>query len=249
MNCTCPKCHSRYEVADELGGRLGYCGKCESDFVLPIPDANRLLSWANEAPWHRLQRFIQHEAARGHEQAVIERLIQIVEQRRWIEEAKVHHEIAQKKSMRALTQREKAWARSETILNQRRTLDELRRYTPEEFERFVACLFEYQGYKARAVGKTCDSGVDVEVRDQQAHLWAVVQCKRYSAASRVTAAQIRDFAGAYMISGATRGFIFTTGSLTSQAARTAASLKWLTVTRGLELIRYIEAVTPDVGRT
>lgn len=232
-----------------MGGRLGYCGKCDTEFVLPIPDATRLLAWAKEAPWHRLQRFIQHGAAHGHDQGVVDKLIRVVEERRWVEEAKVHHELAKAKSQQALTHREKAWARSETMLNQRKTLDELRRYAPDEFERFIAGLFEYQGFQATAVGKSGDSGVDVEVRDRQGQLWAVVQCKRYSATTSVTAGQIRDFAGAYMISGATRGFIFTTGSLTSQAAKTAVSLKWLTVANGLELIRYIESVTPDSSQS
>ena len=242
MEIQCPKCNWRYDISDEYGGQLGFCNKCEAEFVIPIPDHTKLLAWAKEAPWQRLQRFVQTSSARGHSRATIDQLIRITEERRWVEEAKILHETAPDISMHAFTQREKAWARSETILGHRNTLEELRKYAHEEFQRFIVGLFTYQGFVAHPAGPASHSGVDVLIKNKNENLWAVAKCKRYAPQNRITAAQIRDFAGAFLLSGAERGFVFTTGALTSDATKTAAAFDWLTVYSGMKLVKYIESV-------
>jgi hypothetical protein len=50
-----------------------------------------------------------------------------------------------------------------------------------------------------------------------------------------------------MLSGATHGFLFTTGGLTRQAMKHAIALKWLRVLSGAQLVHYIEKVHADAN--
>jgi restriction endonuclease Mrr len=74
--------------------------------------------------------------------------------------------MAKAKGTTVLSPREKVWARAEKFLSERKTLEELRRLSPEEFEELVTNLFSAQGYDAKAVGKAADGGVDVDIRDK-----------------------------------------------------------------------------------
>jgi len=105
----------------------------------------------------------------------------------------------------------------------------------------IADVFTLQGYKARAVGGTADDGVDVEIREPSGILWGVAQCKRYGANSRVSAGDVRDFAGAFMLSNAQRGFLLTTGKLTRHAKRTARGYGWLTTYSGSALVEFLDS--------
>jgi len=114
--------------------------------------------------------------------------------------------------------------------------------SPAEFEQFVANLFTVQGYKATVVGGACDAGCDVKIHQRTGELWGIAQCKRYAEKGGVSAHQVRGFCGAYMLSGATQGFIFTTGRLTRQAERPARRFTWLKVFNRSNLAQYIEKV-------
>lgn len=242
MRIRCPKCSSDYEVADEHGGRLAFCHQCDTEFVLPIPDPDRLIAWAESAPWRRLFRFIQHSAARGHSQDTVNALISIFERRRWNEEAREEYRTAAARGEAALSRRERVWARTEKHLHRRRTLEDLRTVDPYEFERLIAQSFVEQGYDARAVGGTGDAGIDVDIRTKEGERWGIAQCKRYDASNKVSAVQIRSFCGAFTLSGAKHGFFFTTGLLTRQARQTSSRFSWLTVYNGPQLVQYLETI-------
>ncbi|WP_246113114.1 restriction endonuclease [Allorhodopirellula solitaria] len=139
-----------------------------------------------------------------------------------------------------LTRRQKIWARSDRRMQRLRTLTDLRNLEPVEFERLVARLFSQQDeYMGTPVGGSGDDGIDVRIFTSDGALWAVAQCKRYGSRNRVSSSEIRDFAGAYMLSGAERGFFFTTGSFTHAARRTADAYKWLETYNGPRLVDYI----------
>ena len=70
----------------------------------------------------------------------------------------------------------------------------------------------------------------------------MAQCKRYGAGNRISSANIREFAGAYLLSGAAKGFYFTTGKLTRDARELVGKYPWLIVYEGLGLVQYIQAV-------
>ncbi|CAN5701148.1 hypothetical protein BH11PAT2_BH11PAT2_05480 [soil metagenome] len=95
----------------------------------------------------------------------------------------------------------------------------LRGMSPKEFEEYIAELFRRLGYKAEAVGKAYDGGIDVIAeKDGIKHY---IQCKKYIT-SQVPVSAIRDFYGA--IAGrATTGqaYFITTNGFTLEAKRFA----------------------------
>ncbi len=240
MHIRCTGCSARYRVDDEYGGRWGRCSQCNARFMLPIPDPDRLLKWASSAPWSKLLQFVNNRGAAGHSRDTVREFVDILERRRWAEEYRVRREMSQ--SRPPLSRRERIWAESDSRLRRRRSLDELRNLGPYEFERFVADLFNAQDYVAKAVGGTADRGIDVVVCTRDGTKWGVAQCKRYAANTRVTASDIRDFGGAFMLSGAEKGFFFTTGVFTRNARRTARGFPWLTTYNGSQLVDYIEQI-------
>lgn len=124
---------------------------------------------------------------------------------------------------------------------------ELLEMDPSAFENFVADLFNVQGYTASAVGGTDDQGIDVLVSDETESLWAVAQCKRYAPGNRIGVKAIREFAGAFLFSGAKKGFYFTTCGLTRDAWKLVGNSPWLTVYDGSRLLRYIQEVEKNFG--
>lgn len=220
------------------------CTLCKHEFILPIQDAKRLLEWAEEAPYERLARFVSNSGASGHNRNTIDQLVRIVERRRWTEEDRVRSQLATEgNTWIALTHQQRVWKRADLREERKRTLLELRALEPGAFESFIADLFRRQGYNASAVGGPADFGVDVEVRRADGSLWAVAQCKRYAQHCRVTAAHVMAFCGAFMLSKAECGFIFTTGELTRHAKKAAGQFNWLTVHSGGRLVEYAESVS------
>ncbi len=216
--------------------------------MLPITDVSRLMEWTASAPWPKLLRFLRNDGARGHDLATIDQFTRIVEQRRWVEEERTRHEVATARGQRALSQRERIWSVTDSRHQRRRQLEQLRGMCPTEFERLIAEWFNSQDYVARAVGGTADDGIDVEIRSLDGDLWAISQCKRYGASSRVSAGDVRDFAGAFMLRGASRGFLFTTGKLTRHAKRTAQGYEWLTIYSGVHLVElHNESESPLIA--
>jgi len=224
---------------------MGRCAKCNFRFVIPIPDPQRLLAWAESSPWHRLSRFVLASGASGHSEYVIERFVQIVERRRWAEQDRERLEVAKTKNQTALSHLEKIWARSDRQIARSQTLCELRELAADAFEHFIADLICRMGeYRAEAVGQAGDNGIDVKIFSRDGTLWGVAQCKRYGAARRVSAGEVRDFAGAYMLTDAKHGFFYTTGVFTKHAKRTAAGYDWLKTYNGTQLVDFIASVQP-----
>lgn len=102
-----------------------------------------------------------------------------------------------------------------------RTIDDLRRLTPTQFEQVVADAYRRQGFAVDEVGGRADGGVDLVLRSPAggAHL---VQCKRYGERT-VGVAEVREFYGA-MAHRRTRceGAFVTCGRFTADATAFAA---------------------------
>ena len=238
IRVTCTHCKARYVINAKYGGRMGRCSQCDDRFILPIPCPDDLLTWANSTTWERLTRFVTLSGARGHTQGTIDKFVEIVNQRRWAEEHKTYREASD--SGESLTRREEIWERTERRIQRRSILDEIISYTPDEFEKLIADVFSTLGMTARTVGGSGDDGIDVKIWDETGKFWAIAQCKRYAIHNKIGASQIRDFAGAYMLSNATKGFFFTTSSFTKHAKRTARGYPWLTIYNGQSFVKYIE---------
>jgi restriction endonuclease Mrr len=159
-------------------------------------------------------------------------------QRRWAEEHATYR--AASETGESLSFRERIWRKSERNLKRRSILKEVRAMSPSDFEKLIADIFSSQGMVAHAVGGTADDGVDVRIHDRDGNLWAIAQCKRYASKNKISAFQIREFAGAFMLSKAQTGFFFTTSSFTKHAKKTARGFPWLTIYNGQSFVRYVE---------
>lgn len=244
IRVSCTKCGARFIVDEKHGGRIGRCFQCDKRFPLPIPDSEKLIEWASSTSWKRLCQFIDMSGARGHSADVIDDLVEIANQRRWAKEYETLR--AQSTDNRVLSRKEEAWERTERKLARVRLLDDLRSMEPYEFEEFVSDIFSTEGKTSRTVGGTSDGGIDVKVWNRDGKLWAVAQCKRYTEGNPVTASEIRDFAGAYLLSQAEKGFFITTSRYTKSARRTARGYPWLTLYSGSEFVRYIQQVNEQI---
>jgi len=112
------------------------------------------------------------------------------------------------------------------------SIDEIGALSPAQFERFVGKAFAALGHEVELRGKPGDGGVDLIVRRDGET--AVVQCKRYQ--GTVSPAVLRDLYGTMQHLGADKGYLVTTGRLSSKAIRWVAG-KPITVI-GRESIHY-----------
>ena len=236
----CVKCNARYVVDEQHGGRMGRCSQCDERFILPIPCSDRLIEWANSTSWRRLTRFVDLSGARGHCQDTIGRFVEVFNQRRWNEEHATHR--ASSDPTIARTFQQKAWRKTDLKMEREDILDELISFTPTQFEELVADIFSSLGMTARAVGGSADNGIDVKIWDTEGQLFGIAQCKRYKNTNKIGAAQIREFAGSFMLSKASKGFFFTTSSYTRNAKRTARGFPWLTIYNGFTFTKYIQQI-------
>jgi len=113
---------------------------------------------------------------------------------------------------------------------------------PSEFEDYIADLFTCLGYKAEAVGKSHDGGVDVIV--EKNGIKGYIQCKKFIT-SEVTVGDIRDFYGAladHLSNG--KGYFITTNKFTLEAEKFAGD-KPIELIDGYKLIRYIKMAKKD----
>jgi len=95
----------------------------------------------------------------------------------------------------------------------------LRGMKPWEFEEYVAYLFTQLGYKAKAVGKSHDGGVDVIIEKDGVR--GYIQCKKFITSS-VTVGQVRDFYGSlvdHLVKG--KSYFITTNKFTLEAEKFA----------------------------
>ena len=112
----------------------------------------------------------------------------------------------------------------------------LRGLKPYEFEEYVAILFTRLGYKADAVGKSHDGGVDVIATKNSVTNY--IQCKKFTT-NKVPVSAIRDFYGALANKLANgKGYFITTNTFTLEAEKFAED-KPIELIDGLKLVRYI----------
>lgn len=122
---------------------------------------------------------------------------------------------AQREWQREARRAEKAHLK-QARLERRISLDrELGSLSPEEFEAFVAALFERDGWRASLTAQSGDMGIDINLTRRSDGRRAVVQCKRY----RGTVGQpvIRDLFGTMTHEGVDDGYVVTTGHFSSAA--------------------------------
>ena len=225
---------------------MGRCSQCDKRFILPIPCADRLLEWAESTTWRRLTRFVDLSGVKGHEFDTVGQFIEIFNKRRWNEEHATHRAIPNPGA--SLTIREKAWRKTDLKMQREAMLDELISFTPRQFEELIADIFSSQGMHARAVGKSADNGIDVKIWNKTGQFFGVAQCKRYAISNKIGATQIREFAGSYLLSNASKGFYFTTSSFTRHAKKTARGYLWLTLYDGFTFTKYIQEIRYELDK-
>lgn len=75
-------------------------------------------------------------------------------------------------------------------------LQRLKQTTPREFEEFVADVWESRGWDAEVKDKGADGGIDViATREGVVNQKMLIQAKRYTGSNKVTAGNIREYAG------------------------------------------------------
>ncbi|MDF1496975.1 MAG: restriction endonuclease [Patescibacteria group bacterium] len=113
----------------------------------------------------------------------------------------------------------------------------LRGLKPTEFEEYIAHLFTKLGYKADAVGKSHDGGIDVIATKNG--ITNYIQCKKYIT-NKVPVSAVRDFYGALANKLANgKGYIITTNTFTLEAEKFAED-KPIELIDGFDLIRHIK---------
>jgi restriction system protein len=114
----------------------------------------------------------------------------------------------------------------------------LRGMRPYEFEDYVADLFNRMGYKAQAVGRSHDGGIDVIAeKDGIKHY---IQCKKFIT-KVVGIGAVRDFHGAvadHLTQGT--GYFITTNKFTLEAERFTED-KPIELIDGFKLVKYIRS--------
>lgn len=129
----------------------------------------------------------------------------------------------------------------------------LRGMKPSEFEEYIATLFSKLGYKANAVGRSHDGGIDVEASKNG--ITNYIQCKKYIT-SQVPVGAVRDFYGALADRIANgKGYFITTNTFTLES-ETFAEGKPIELIDGNRLVEYIRIaekndfdVTPKITKT
>jgi restriction system protein len=120
-------------------------------------------------------------------------------------------------------------------------LSQLGSLSPEQFEEFVAEVFEALGYAVECVGGTGDEGVDLRLsRDG---LRAIVQCKYHTQRGVIGSPDLQKFLGSIHHSGSHKGYFVTTRTFSLAAERFAAE-------HPIELVdgpRLVELVEQAMG--
>jgi restriction system protein len=128
---------------------------------------------------------------------------------------------------------EKQW------LSDRELLWMLRGMGPDDFENYIADLFEKMGYKTIVTGGAYDEGVDVVAEKDGVKYY--IQCKKYFGKHEVGVAEVRDFYGAiadHLARG--KGYFITTNKFTLEAERFAED-KPIELVDSFRLVDYIHS--------
>ena len=97
--------------------------------------------------------------------------------------------------------------------NPRDVLKGVRAMSGSEFERFVANVFQRQGYTAELTGASGDHGIDIILRKHGQVI--AVQCKQWG--NSIGEPVLRDFYGSILNAGVNMGFLVTSSNFTTQA--------------------------------
>ncbi len=108
-------------------------------------------------------------------------------------------------------------------------LTEILSNTPAFFESLVVRLLVAMGYggieDARVVGGSGDDGIDGIINSDKLGFEKIcIQAKRYDIGNNVSNQEIRNFSGALLQKGVTKGVFITTSSFTDKAIRAAKSI-------------------------
>jgi HJR/Mrr/RecB family endonuclease len=134
------------------------------------------------------------------------------------------------------------WQKGRRLLARARKLENLKAFSPDDFEALVAKVFESYGHKVEKVGGNADHGVDIIVMNGQGEKW-VVQCKRYSGS--VGEPVVRDLYGTMLHEEAQGAYLMTTGTFTKGAQAWAAE-KPIILYDGEALIALIHRAKADL---
>jgi HJR/Mrr/RecB family endonuclease len=120
------------------------------------------------------------------------------------------------------------------FLHAYRSITELRRMDPIQFEHYTANLFHKQGYTARVTVSSGDDGVDIVLRKDGVR--AVAQCKRYAESKPVVSEEMQRFIGSMRIYRVSKGYFVATTRFTAAAVRLAHA-------HGVEIIDAVRLAT------
>ena len=98
-----------------------------------------------------------------------------------------------------------------------------------EFEELAGEFFEIMGYTVSLTPVTGDKGIDLYIRFGDSPTFSVAQCKHWQ--TPIGAPTVREFYGAFVDSGATRGFLIATNGFT-ETAKAFAEGKPIVLARG-----------------
>jgi hypothetical protein len=92
--------------------------------------------------------------------------------------------------------------------------------SPRQFEEFVADIWEGFGYQVELTARTRDQGRDIiAIRNAEAHLRFLIECKRYSPDNKVGVGIVRSLYGVVRDENATKGILATTSTFTKDAQK------------------------------
>ena len=138
------------------------------------------------------------------------------------------------------------WQRRK-LLDQRRSLDDIRHMSWQQFEQLVGEAYRRKGYAVEEVGGGGpDGGVDLLLR--KSGETALVQCKHWKV-KQVGSPTVRELRGAVARQVATSGILVTFGTFTNQAKAEAQGQPPLELVDGaalLELIQEVQGQSPAV---
>lgn len=125
------------------------------------------------------------------------------------------------------------------FFKEKTTLQELRALTPDQFEEFIADLYQKMGYKAEKVGGAYDGGIDVVAEKNGVKHY--IQCKKFIT-RQAGVHDVRDFYGAMSdkLSNA-KGIFITTNIFTTEAEKFAED-KPIELIDGDALIKLVENI-------
>lgn len=126
----------------------------------------------------------------------------------------------------------------------RELLQQIRGMAPNEFEEYVAYIFNKLGYKIDIVGKSHDGGIDIIIKKNG--ITSYIQCKKFIT-SQVSVGAVRDFYGALADKLANgKGYFITTNKFTLEAEKFSED-KPIELVDGFKLIEYIKMTQSNVN--